>query len=179
MKNSLEEVLHSEQEEKSFTYHKKSGYTGFIWVIVFVMVVESVGVSFLLYKWSAILHWAHLILSISVILFLLVDLQAVTKNPLLIKNNQLSLKIGIRPKVVLNINDIKEFRNGNLYYDEDKKKKEVLDLSLIGLDQPTFELVLETPIHTKPLIGRSNSVSRIFFSVDDKEEFLNLIRKSK
>ncbi|MDR7077423.1 hypothetical protein J2Y03_002447 [Neobacillus niacini] len=177
MTDSLGREAHHNNEEADFTYHKKSGYIGFIWAMVFVMVVESVGVSFLLYKWSPILHWLHLILSISVILFLLVDLRAVTKNPILLKNNELYLKIGVRPSVMLNINDIKEIRNGNLHYNDDRKKKEILDLSLIGLDEPTFELVLYTPIENKLLIGKSSSINRIFFSVDEKEEFTNLIKK--
>ena len=177
MTDSLGREAHHNNEEAVFTYHKKSGYIGFIWAMVFVMVVESVGVSFLLYKWSPILHWLHLILSISVILFLLVDLRAVTKNPIQLINNELSLKIGVRPNVRLNINDIKEIRNGNLHYNDDRKKKEILDLSLIGLDEPTFELVLYTPIENKPLIGKSSSINRIFFSVDEKEEFSNLIKK--
>ncbi len=171
-------IAHDSNNELFFTYHKKSGYVGFIWAMVFVMVLETVGVSYLLYKWSPILHWLHLILSISVLLFLLLDLKAVTKNPIKVTNNELSLKIGVRPEIKVNLNDIKEIRNGNLYYENDRKNKEVLDLSLLSLDEPTFELVLETAIVNKPVIGKSSLINRIFFSVDDKEEFSHLIRKA-
>jgi hypothetical protein len=172
-------IVHDSNKELFFTYHKKSGYVGFIWAMVFVMVIETVGVSYLLYKLSPILHWLHLVLSISVLLFLLLDLRAVTKNPIKIKDNELFLKIGVRPGVKVNLNDIKEIRNGNLHYENEKKNKEVLDLSLLGLDEPTFELVLETAIVNKPVIGKSSSINRIFLSIDDKEEFSNLIRKSR
>ena len=173
----IESLDREVNQEVFFTYHKKSGYVGFFWAMVVVMVIETVGVSFLLYKWSPILLWIHLILSVSVLLFLLVDLRAVSKNPILVKNNEFLLKIGVRPGVTLNIDDIKEIRNGNLHYEDDKKKKEVLDLSLLGLDEPTFELVLNTLISIKPLYGKSRSINRIFFRVDEKEEFSNLIRK--
>ncbi|KGM44973.1 hypothetical protein P9D43_25665 [Neobacillus niacini] len=162
-------------EEISFTYHKQSGYIGFIWAMAAVMVVETAGVSYLLYKWSPILHWIHLILSVSVIVFLIVDLKAVINNPIMIKNNQLFLKIGVRPKVTISIENIKEIKSGSLYQD-DRKNKEVLDLSLFSLDDPTFEILLDQPIVDKTMFGKSKNIKRIFFSVDDKTSFSNLIR---
>lgn len=159
-----------------FTYHKQTGYIGFIWAMVAVMFLETAGVSYLLYKWSPILHWIHLILSVSVIVFLLAELRAVVKNPIMIKNNELSLKIGIRPKVTIPTKNIKVIKSGSLYHD-DKKNKEVLDLSLISFDEPTFELVLDQPIVEKAMFGKAKNITRIFFNVDDKTAFSNIIRK--
>jgi hypothetical protein len=159
-----------------FTYHKQSGYIGFIWAMVAVMVLETAGVSYLLYNWSPILHWIHLILSISVIVFLLVDLRAVTRNPIMIKNNELSLKIGIRPRVIIATENIKELKSGSLYQ-EDRKNKEVLDLSLFSFDDPTFELVLNHPIQDKAMYGKTKDVTRIFYSVDDKTSFSTMIKE--
>jgi hypothetical protein len=161
-----------------FTYHKQSGYIGFIWAMVAVMVLETAGVSYLLYNWSPILHWIHLILSISVIVFLLVDLRAVTRNPIMIKNNELSLKIGIRPRVIITTENIKELKSGSLYQ-EDRKNKEVLDLSLFSFDDPTFELVLNHPIKDSAMFGKTKDVTRIFFSVDDKTAFSNMIKEKR
>ncbi|PAE32489.1 hypothetical protein [Bacillus sp. 7884-1] len=140
------------------------------------MVLETAGVSYLLYNWSPILHWIHLILSISVIVFLLVDLRAVTRNPIMIKNNELSLKIGIRPRVIIATENIKELKSGSLYQ-EDRKNKEVLDLSLFSFDDPTFELVLNHPIQDKAMYGKTKDVTRIFFSVDDKTSFSTMIKE--
>jgi hypothetical protein len=164
------------KERFVFTYHKKSGYIGFIWAMVAVMVLETAGVSYLLYNWSPILHWIHLILSVSVIVFLIADLKAVVKNPILIKNNELSLKIGVRPKVIISTKNIKEVKSGSLYQEE-RKNKEVLDLSLFSLDDPTFEIVLDQPIVDKGLIGKPKNISRIFLSIDDKITFSNLIKE--
>lgn len=158
-----------------FTYHKQSGYIGFVWAMVAVMVLETAGVSYLLYKWSPILHWIHLILSLSVLVFLIADLRAVIKNPIIIKNNELSLKIGIRPRVLIPIENIKEIKSGNLYQN-DRKNKEVLDLSLFSFDDPTFELVLDQPIRKKAMFGKPKSILRIFFSVDNKFAFTNRIK---
>ncbi|MEH7009458.1 hypothetical protein V7087_01355 [Neobacillus niacini] len=157
-----------------FTYHKESGYIGFVWAMVAVMVLETAGVSYLLYKWSPILHWIHLILSISVIVFLIVDLRAVIRNPIIIKNNELSLKIGIRSRVTIPTENIKELKSGSLYQ-EDRKNKEVFDLSLFSFDDPIFELVLDQPIEFKALFGQKRGITRIFFSVDNKAAFYNII----
>lgn len=178
MNNTADAEGYQGNEEVLFTYHKQSGYIGFIWAMVVVMVLESVGVSFLLYNWNPVLHWLHLILSISVIVFLIVDLRAVTRNPIMIKNNAITLKIGIRPKVTIPTEDIRELKSGSLY-NEDKKNKEVLDLSLISFDEPTFELVLAQPIVDKAMFGKHKNITRIFFSVDDKTAFSNIIKEQR
>lgn len=178
--STLETKVHHEKHEVGlFTYHKQSGYIGFTWAMIGVIVLESVGVSFLLYKWIPLLHWLHLILSMFIGVFLLVDLKAVVKNPISIKNNKLAIKIGIRPQVMIDIENINELRNGNIHYENDRKNKEVLDLSLLGFDAPTFEIGLKKPIESKALIGKSRMVSRIFLSVDEKDAFYNMIMRDK
>jgi len=170
-------VHHDDHEVRLFTYHKQSGYIAFTYAMIGVIVLESVGVSFFLYKWSPILHWLHLILCVFLGAFLLVDLKAVVKNPISLKDNKLGMKIGIRPKVLIDMKNIKELRNGNIHYENDRKNKEVLDLSLLGFDAPTFEIELIEPIESKPLIGKSNMISRIFLSVDEKDAFYNMINE--
>jgi hypothetical protein len=125
-------------KSQQFSYHKKSGYRGFIWAMVAVCTVETVGVSFLLYKWSLILHWIHLLLSVGTIVFLIIDLRAVTKHPIVIHNNELTIKIGIRPAITIPLSNIKEIKSGKINFENDRKNKEVLDLSLLGFDEPTF-----------------------------------------
>lgn len=168
-----------QNEEVLFTYHKESGYIGFVWAMISVTVIEAAGVSFLLLKWSALLHWIHLSLSILVIVFLLADLRAVKKNPIALKNDILSLKIGVRRKVTIPIKQIKEIRKGNLNYENDRKNKDVLDLSLLGLADPSFELVLAEPTENKDLFGKSCFKKRIFLSVDNQQSFYKAIIKKQ
>jgi hypothetical protein len=80
--------------------------------------------------------------------------------------------------VTISTNNIKEIKSGNLYQ-EDRKNKEVLDLSLFSFDDPTFEIVLDQPIVDKAMFGKPKNITRIFFSVDDKITFSNLIREQK
>lgn len=159
---------------QQFTYHKKSGYTGFIIAMICVCMVEMLGVSYLLYKWSPILHWIHLFLSISTILFLILDLRAVTKNPIILQNDELIIKVGLRSAVHIQLSDILEIKSGKLNFENDRKNKEVLDLSLLGFDEPTFEIVLSEPIHNK-----SKTIQRIFFTVDDERAFYELVNQGR
>ncbi|WP_456278506.1 hypothetical protein [Bacillus sp. AK128] len=164
-------------ESVSFTYHQKSGYVGIMCAMIFVALLETVGVSFLLYNWSPLLHWIHLILGVLTIVFIILDLRAVVKNPIRIQGNMMYLKIGVRPEVKISLENIEEIKNGNINFENDKKNKEVLDLSLLGLDEPTFEIVLEEPIEYKSFIGKTTTIRRIFFTVDEKSDFYNMINK--
>ncbi|MDZ5473360.1 hypothetical protein SM124_16700 [Bacillus sp. 31A1R] len=167
------------EETKLFTYHQKSGYVGFIYAMIFVMILESVGVSFLLYKWSPILHWIHLVLGILTIIFLVFDLRAVVKNPIRIQENTLTLKIGSRPEYIVLIENVEDIKNGNINYENDKKSKDVLDLSLLGFDLPTFELVLKEPVESKGNFGNRKMIKRIFLTVDDEQSFYRLIKNKE
>ncbi|KAA9023821.1 hypothetical protein [Niallia endozanthoxylica] len=169
----------NKNDEGHFTYHKESSYTAFVWAMISVSLIEAVGVSFLLIKWSPILHWIHLSLSIFVIAFLLADLRAVKKHPITLENDILSLKIGIRRTVKIPVKHIKEIRKGNLHYENDRKNKDVLDLSLIGLADPTFEVVLENPVENKGLFGKVSHKKRIFFTVDNQQTFYNAVKKNQ
>lgn len=157
-----------------FTYHKKSGYTGFIIAMICVCIVETVGVSFLLYKWSSVLHWIHLFLSASTILFLIMDLRAVTKNPIIYQNDELFIKIGIRPAIRIQLSNISEIKSGKINFENDRKNKEVLDLSLLGFEEPAFEIALSEPVTNK-----SKSIQRIFFTVDDERAFYELVNQGR
>ncbi|WP_394232161.1 hypothetical protein [Niallia oryzisoli] len=170
--------VHSNSEVQ-FTYHKESGYTGFVWAMTSVSIIEAIGVSFLLIKWSPILHWIHLSLSITVIVLLLADLRAVKKHPIRLKNETLALKIGIRKTVNIPIKHIIEIRKGNLHYENDRKHKDVLDLSLLGLADPTFEIVLEKPAESKDLFGKRSYKKRIFITIDNHHTFYNILKKKQ
>lgn len=160
--------------DHQFTYHKKSGYTGFICAMIAVCIVETVGVSFLLYKWSPIFHWIHLFLSVATIVFFIIDLRAVTKYPIVIKNNDLTIKIGIRPPITIALTNIMEIKSGKINFENDRKNKEVLDLSLLGFDEPTFEIVLYEPVLTK-----KSTIQRIFFTVDDERAFYEEVNQGR
>ncbi|WP_078544462.1 hypothetical protein [Litchfieldia alkalitelluris] len=163
----------------NFTYHKESGYIGFVWAMITVTVVETVGVSFLLYNWNPIIHWIHLLIGISVLLFLIIELKTVNKTPITLNASNLSLKIGIRPEVSLKLNNIKEIISGSINYESDKKQKNMLDLSLLGLESPSYEVILNQPIEVKSPLGIKSTVDRVFFTVDDKEAFLRTFMQSK
>jgi hypothetical protein len=45
------------------------------------------------------------------------------------------------------------------------------------LDDPTFELVLNHPIKDKAMFGKTKDITRIFFSVDDKNAFSAIINE--
>lgn len=159
-------ALSNSLDKRIFTCHKQSGYIGFVIAMIVITLLESAGVSYLLYNWNPLLHWLHLSICVSVIVFLAADLRALLKDPISLKDGQVSMKIGLRPEVVIDLDKINDILRGNINYEKDRRGKDVLDLSLLGFDEPTFELVLNDPIESKGLFGNIQMIHRIFLTVD-------------
>ncbi|MFD1737099.1 hypothetical protein ACFSCX_11105 [Bacillus salitolerans] len=81
---------------EEFTIYKDTGYTGLLIALVSALVLEGVGLSFLLHHWNAIVAWIHILLSLYGIAFLIGDYKAIKRNPFLLNESQLIMQLGLR-----------------------------------------------------------------------------------
>ncbi|SFA71366.1 MULTISPECIES: hypothetical protein [unclassified Bacillus (in: firmicutes)] len=159
--------------DNGYTYYKKIGYGGIIGAFIGVMVLEGIGVSYFLHSWNKALAIIHLIMSIYLIVYLVADFKAIKRNPITLKDGKLRIKLGLRIKAEVDLNNIESISSSRIHYEEDKKKRDVLDLNLIGFDDPDFEIVLKEPVRIKDFIGREYPIKKIYLSIDEKENFSN------
>lgn len=165
------------QEKISFTCHEKTAYKGFIGALFFVAILETAGVSLLLYNWNLYVHYAHLLINIVFMGFLFIDTKRVVNSPIWLQDETLHLAIGVRPKIAIPLSNIEEIFNGSLHYEELRKEKNALDLSLLITEDPTLELIVKEPIPYKTFFGQEIQVKHVFFFVDDKEKLLSQLKK--
>jgi hypothetical protein len=164
--------LNNREKNRNYSYHEKIGYGGILGAFIFVLVAEGVGVSLLLHKWNQTIAIIHLILSVYMIIFMVADFKAIKRNPIQLEDEKLSIKFGLRMKAEIMLDNIEAIQSGKLNYDTEKSKKDVLDLSLLGLfEAPDFEIILAEPVMVKDFIGRETWIKKIFLSIDDKDRF--------
>jgi hypothetical protein len=68
--------------QKSFTTHRESGYAAVWTVLLFVLLIETVGLHFLLWRWSPVAAFIATGLSIYSIVFFVADLASMAKRPI-------------------------------------------------------------------------------------------------
>jgi len=84
------------QDARRFTTHQDSGYVALFGVLLFVMLVELFAVHLVLLQYSILAAKIVSALSAYGIIFLVADISAVLKSPVLMVNNNLLLRTGMR-----------------------------------------------------------------------------------
>jgi hypothetical protein len=148
------------------------GYGGMVFGFIFVLVLEGVGVSYFLHNWSKVITWIHLAMSIYMIAFLISDFKAIKRNPILFSEEKLYIKLGLRMKCDIDLDNIESIGNGKMHFEVDKKRKDVWNATLLDFEEPDFEIILKEPILIRDGIGRDILTKKIYLSIDEKEKFL-------
>lgn len=158
--------------DEAYTLHMKTGYGGMVFGFIFVLVLEGIGISYFLHNWSPIIAWIHLILSMYMIIFLISDFKAIKQNPVYLTQTKLHIRLGFREGLEINLGNIEYINNGKLHFETDKKRKDVLNATLLGSEDPDFEIVLKEPARAIDGLGRRQSINKIYISLDEKEKFM-------
>lgn len=162
-----------ESHEPSFSVHRETGYVA-IWIVMCaVILVETILVHMLLWRWNMGIAIFATVLSVYGLIFFIADLSALIKRPITIRNNTLLLRVGIRWNAEIPLSTIKEivFAKG---FDKEKEK-ETLDCSV--MKDPNAILSLNEPIVVAGLYGIKKTAARIAFNIDDFRLFEDAVRR--
>lgn len=158
--------------DNAYTLHKKMGYGGMVFGFIFVLLLEGIGVSYFLHSWNKVLAWTHLVLSLYMMGFLIGDYKAIIRNPILLSQEKIQFRFGLRMKVDIPMKEIACIQSGKVNYVTDKKRKDVWVATLLEFEGPDVEIVLKAPIMIKDGIGREHLTSKIYLSLDEKDKFM-------
>ena len=149
--------------QQSFTTHKESGYVAVWAVLLFVLVIETVGLHFLLLQWSPVAAFVSTGLSMYSLVFFVADLASMVKRPTVLHDGQLLFRIGIRWNATVALEDIKRLTP---IRDFDKSKEKDTLLCAPG-NAPNLLLELHRPVTVTGFFGIRRQTQRIAFHADD------------
>lgn len=158
-------------EQSQFSYHRKSGYTAILAMLLLILTVETVALHMIVTHWSVIAAWILTVLSIYGALWLIGDYHAVRVHPFIVAPGMLYLRTGLRWRVNIPLEAVKDVRAGS---PENPKAGDYLRASILW---PRASIILKTPVEVHGLFGRRKIVRRIGVSVDDPESLKSAIEK--
>ncbi|WP_234369118.1 hypothetical protein [Brumimicrobium mesophilum] len=97
-----------EINENEFTYHKDSGAPALFGVFIMIIGIETVALHFLLARWSIVAAWILTILSVYTAIQVFGFAKSLSKRPISINKDSLTLKYGILNEVEIPFSDIQK-----------------------------------------------------------------------
>lgn len=161
-------------DQAAFTYHRESAYPAMIGALMLVTVAETIGLHWLLSHWSEGVALTFTVLSIYSFLFLWADLVAVLKRPIVLDEDQLHLRIGLRWRATIPLHLIDTVQR---IPDTFSKDKSVLNLALMTPPNAIVNFREEVPI--QGLYGMNKTVLSVTLPIDDYVAFEQALLKSK
>ncbi len=88
-----------EIRENEYTYHKKSGTPALFYAVILIIAIETVAIHFLLTQWSSVAAWILTALSIYTAIQVFGFAKSLSKRPISINKDSLTLRYGILNEV--------------------------------------------------------------------------------
>lgn len=157
------------QDQRQFTYHRKSGYAAILAMLMLILAVETVALHLIVLHWSVVAAWTLTVLSIYGALWLIGDYHAIRVHPIIVAPGTLHLRTGLRWRADIPLENIEEVRAGS---PDHPKSSEYLRASILW---PRSSIILKSPVEIHGLFGRRKTARRIGVSVDDPDALRSAI----
>lgn len=157
-----------------FTYHRESSVMILLGVFLFVLLIETFVVHLLLQGWSPLAAWILTILSIYTAFQLFAILKSISRRPISIGKDALSLKYGLFAETVISFDAIKSVELSTKPLEFDQSTRHLSPLK----DADSYNVILEvnTSHEISGLYGLRRTFDKLAFHVDEKEKFYEAIK---
>jgi hypothetical protein len=151
-----------------YTVYKESGYPALFGMILFACAVEITGLHLLLLHYSKTAALIVSILSVYGTIFIVSDLSAILKSPVLIMGDQLLLRTGLRWRAMVNKNNVASIEKIKDSFQPDAAcfKGGVMKSSVNVL------ITFKHPVSVERLYREQAMVSQIMMSIDKADDFI-------
>jgi hypothetical protein len=158
------------QSRHVFSYHKNCGHGMVMGVFLFLVVLETSVLHWILLPRIAPLAWVLFALGLYSVVFLLADLNAARLRPIFIDGDELVVRTALRWRVRFPIDQIEKVETTT----HDIEDKQGL-LSAVLMGNQNVILHLKSPASADGLYGWSKKFSRISLTVDDLPAFVEAV----
>jgi hypothetical protein len=160
-------------QASAFTYHRKSSYSTILGIMIALLCIETAALHIIVLHWSKIAAIILTGLSIYSLLWLIGDFHAIRLQPVLVTDDNIELRIGIRWKGTIPISTVESIEAGS---GPPRSTKGYVRASVLGA---RVVLSLNQPVILKGLFGLTRHASKIGLSIDDVDHFRDEILKSR
>lgn len=156
----------AELKENEFSTFKDSGVKALLGALIMAILVETVGLHFLLSKWSVAAAWVLSILSLYTGVQVLAIIRSLAHNPIKIENNELILRFGILNKVVIPYHFIHKF------YEMNDDQTQAFEGTKASLFYRNIAFELNSEVKTHGFYGITKSAKSISIFIDNPKDFI-------
>lgn len=163
-------------KDNEFTYHKDSGAVTLLIALIFIVVIETITLHTLLFKWNTSVAWILTFLSAYSCVQIFGFLKSLSKRPISIENNKLYLRYGIIKETTIDLSNIDsiEISSKDLELNKETRK-----LSFLGeLESHNIVIRLKEENTLFGLYGINRKYKNLMIHVDNKIEFRDRINNA-
>ncbi|REK71847.1 hypothetical protein [Paenibacillus paeoniae] len=154
-----------------FTYHQTSQFKMVSIVFSIIIILETVGLHFLLSMWSPWAAWLSVAMNIYGILYLIAASRSMAHLPHRFTEQHMHIHYGFQGSAVIPLSIIDSIAQAVPRALGEKVPKHMY-LAYSSIDTPQFEIRLKQPLHVKGVYGISKQASSIVITVDDPKAFI-------
>lgn len=159
---------------EGFTYHRSVGYGAVLAVIMVVGMVEVFAVHLVVERWSTNAAWLLTVLSLYSLVWLLRDYQAIRRRPILLTDDGLDFRIGLRWRLRVPWEAVAEVRPVGASFSPPKQSDY---LHTVVLGSPRYLVELEQPLVASGPYGIEKHVTMVGFTIDDRAGFEEALKR--
>jgi len=163
--------------ERHFTAHQQTSIIAFYIMLIHAVVLETLGVHWLIHELNPVISWVMILLNIYTILFFIGEIEAIRLNPITVEEDKITIPFGLMRRVTVNKNNVYTIRKPeNGEYDE--KDKTAFHGILIDFEKGVPNVVIEVhePVTVKYIYGFEKQVEKIYLKLDRPNEFLAKVK---
>lgn len=163
--------------ESYFSLHQKSSLIAFYIMLIHAVAIETVGLHWVIHEAFPFISLLLLILNIYTVIYFMGEIQAVRLNPLLVKNEQMFVSLGLGKRMIIPLKDIERIRWGKEAAEFNIKPDETI--SFIAKDfedvPPNCIVEFKKPLEASLFYGFKKSYTKAAIRLDEPERFKSLI----
>ncbi|TWJ03226.1 hypothetical protein JN11_00763 [Mucilaginibacter frigoritolerans] len=161
-------------DNKTFSYHKKTGTISLIGVFIFMILIEASVFHLLLQKWSGKVAWVVSGLSFYAVLQAFGILRSILKRPIQINDSQLVVPYGILAETAFDLTDIASVEIYNKVSITGENLRGISPFKKI--EEPDIILNLTKAYYIEGIYGKKKAFDQLLINVDEKEVFLKQLQ---
>ncbi|MFE3980660.1 MULTISPECIES: beta-carotene 15,15'-monooxygenase [unclassified Priestia] len=165
-------------EGNTFTLYKRSSFITFQIMIIHAIVIETLGLHWLLHNTSIILLVVLLILNIYSIVFFIGDIQALRLNPLRVDDEHLYISFGLAKRMEIPFRDIAQIVE-DAHILEQKVPNTTIEFIARDFEavHPDLLLILKSPIEATLFMGIKKKYQQVAIRVDDPNALKKIVKE--